>query len=255
MEPTSVVLTLLAIAALVFLYLFTFKREVLQRKPKDLQGQAAAKKPLAAARRMAAMNQYEVIAPAVLEKNGAQTDLDFILVGTFGLLCVKCVGLGGEIYGSAGDAMWLQVCDEKRKSFENPLRRAERDTRLVRDALFSAKLKNVPVEAVVVFTNRAAQLALPRSTGHYTVKEFRALLDKSKYTQDKRVDISKTAGAVRAWLKTAGGDWQETTAFSVDYTAGRKALGGRHLPCLRRKNFTIYTLFTVASYRCPNWPL
>lgn len=203
LEPTSVVLTLLAIAALVFLYLFTFKREVLQRKPKDLQGQAAAKKPLAAARRMAAMNQYEVIAPAVLEKNGAQTDLDFILVGTFGLLCVKCVGLGGEIYGSAGDAMWLQVCDEKRKSFENPLRRAERDTRLVRDALFSAKLKNVPVEAVVVFTNRTAQLALPRSTGHYTVKEFRALLDKSKYTQDKRVDISKTAGAVRAWLKKA----------------------------------------------------
>ena len=30
-----------------------------------------------------------------------------------------------------------------------------------------------------------------------------ALLDKSKYTQDKRVDISKTAGAVRAWLKKA----------------------------------------------------
>ena len=164
MEPTSIVLTILAIAALVFLYLFTFKREVLHRKPKDMQGPAAAKKPLAAARRMAAMNQYEVIAPAVLEKNGSETDLDFILVGTFGLLCVKCVGLGGEIYGSAGDAMWLQVCGEKRQSFENPLRRAERDTRLVRDALFSAKLKNVPVEAAVVFTNRSAQLALPRST-------------------------------------------------------------------------------------------
>ena len=75
MEPTSVVLTLLAIAALVFLYLFTFKREVLQRKPKDLQGQAAAKKPLAAARRMAAMNQYEVIAPAVLEKTARKQTL------------------------------------------------------------------------------------------------------------------------------------------------------------------------------------
>lgn len=73
----------------------------------------------------------------------------------------------------------------------------------MRDALFSAKLKNVPVEAAVVFTNRSAQLALPRSTGHYTVKEFRTLLDKSKYTQDKRVDIQKTAGAVRAWLKKA----------------------------------------------------
>lgn len=63
MEPTSIVLTILAIAALVFLYLFTFKREVLHRKPKDMQGQTAAKKPLAAARRMAAMNQYEVIRP------------------------------------------------------------------------------------------------------------------------------------------------------------------------------------------------
>ena len=84
MEPTSIVLTILAIAALVFLYLFTFKREVLHRKPKDMQGPAAAKKPLAAARRMAAMNQYEVIAPAVLEKNGSETDLDFILVAHLG---------------------------------------------------------------------------------------------------------------------------------------------------------------------------
>ena len=79
MEPTSIVLTILAIAALVFLYLFTFKREVLHRKPKDMQGPAAAKKPLAAARRMAAMNQYEVIAPAVLEKTAPRRTLTLSL--------------------------------------------------------------------------------------------------------------------------------------------------------------------------------
>ena len=201
MEPTSIILTILAVVALVFLYVFTFKKELLHGKPKDLQGAAAARKPLAAAKRMAAMNQYEVISPAVLEKNGSVTDLDFILVGIFGLLCVKCVGLGGEIYGSAGDAMWLQVCDEKRQSFENPLRRAEQDTRLVRDALFSAKMKNVPVETVVVFTNKRAQLALPRSTGHYTMKDFRALLGKSKFTQDKHTDIAQAVAALRAYQK------------------------------------------------------
>lgn len=204
MEPSSIILTVLAVIALVFLYVFTFKKELLHGKPKDLQGPAAARKPLAAAKRMAAVNQYEVITPAVLEKNGTSTDLDFILVGIFGLLCVKCVGLGGEIYGSAGDAMWLQVCGEKRQSFENPLRRAERDTRLVRDVLFSAKMKNVPVEAAVVFTNKNAQLALPRSTGHYKVKDFRALLDKSKFTQDKHIDIAKVVAALQAYQKPTG---------------------------------------------------
>ena len=115
-------------------------------------------------------------------------------------LDVKCVGLGGQIYGNPGDPMWLQVDAEKRISFENPMRAAEADTRLVRDTLFTANLRGIQVETVCVFTNKKATLALPRGTGHYTLKDFKALLGKSKYEQDKGVDIPQTVDAVKKWV-------------------------------------------------------
>lgn len=163
----------------------------------------AAGSALAATKRFAAMQHFEVIAPAHLAKNGKFADLDFILVGCFGLLCVKCVGLGGEIYGSASDAKWLQVTGGERIPFDNPIQQAAADTRLVRDALFTAKMKNVNVETVCVFTNRKAQLSLPRSTGHYTLKDYRALLGKDRLRAEKNVDIAKAAAAVRAYLAPA----------------------------------------------------
>ena len=194
-----VIITLLCLFLIIY-FLWRSDSPLFRRKPKDLPDAKKADKPLGAARRMALMNGYQVISPACLAKDGKLADLDFILVGTFGVLCVKCVGRGGSIYGSAGDAMWLQVKNQDRISFANPILEAERDTRLVRDILFSAKLKNIPVETVCVFTNLHATLALPRSTGHYTLKEFRALLGKDRLQQDKRVDIDAAAQAVKAAL-------------------------------------------------------
>lgn len=172
------------------------------RKAKNLSDTQKSAEPLRITRRFAALHQYQVVAPAQLAKDGKYADLDFILVGWFGLLCVKCIGLGGQIYGSLEDEMWLQLDGDKRISFANPMRAAEADSRLVRDTLFAAKLRNIQVETVCVFTNKNATLMLPRTTGHYTVKEYKALLDKSKYDQDKGVDIPQTVQAVKKWVVT-----------------------------------------------------
>ena len=200
---TELLLALIIIAASVAAYfLLAGKRDGELEKPrkaKNLSDSQKSAEPLRITRRFAALHQYQVIAPAQLAKDGKFADLDFILVGWFGLLCVKCIGLGGQIYGSLEDEMWLQLDGDKRVSFANPMRAAEADTRLVRDTLFAAKLRNLGVETVCVFTNKSATLMLPRTTGHYTVKEFKALLDKSKYEQDKGVDIPKTVEAVKKW--------------------------------------------------------
>ncbi len=158
-----------------------------------------AQKPLACAKGFVRGQEFRLISPASLAKDGKFADLDFIVVGYFGVLGVKCIGLGGEIYGSAGDAMWLQVAGTQRTSFENPLLRAQSDARLVRDTLFAASLKSVPVEVVCVCTNPRAVLALPRSTGHFTNKEFAAYLKKNKFEQDEGVDIAATAAAIEKW--------------------------------------------------------
>lgn len=168
----------------------------------DLSPARKSAAPLRAVRTYARLHQYTVLAPAQIAKNGKCADLDCILIGWFGLLCVKCIGLGGQIYGDLNEEMWVQVNGERRVSFVNPMREAEADTRLVRDTLISAGLRNVSVETVCVFTHPKAELALPRNTGHYTVKTFRALLQKSKYEQDKGVDVSAAAEAVKKWIVT-----------------------------------------------------
>lgn len=147
MTLMDLLLLLLVIAAAVAVYFFFVKSRdegtETPRKAKNLDGAKRSAKALSAARRFAALHQYQVIAPAQIAKDGKFADLDFIIVGWFGLLCVKCVGLGGQIYGNPGDPMWLQVDAEKRISFENPMRAAEADTRLVRDTLFTANLRGI----------------------------------------------------------------------------------------------------------------
>lgn len=196
------ILILIVVAAGIFVIYYFIKRDKsgLAAKSGNMSAASAAAKPLTATKRFALLQQYQVVSPANLAKNGKFADFDFILVGVFGLLCVKCVGLGGEIYGNPDDENWLQVQKGERKSIPNPMRAAEADARVVRDALFTAKLKNVPVETAVVFTNKKAALALPRSTGHYVLKEFKGLLGKSSLLADKGVDIAKAAEAVRAYL-------------------------------------------------------
>lgn len=196
---------IITLGLLFLLYWMAFRRPTLSfaGKKRNLTDAAKAKPVVSRLQRMARMYDYKVIAPAQLAIEGKYADLDAILVGSFGVLGVKCIGLCGEIYGSADDATWLQVTGEQRVSFTNPMQAAQADTRVIRDALFMAKLKNVPVETVCVFTNSHASLVLPRSTGHYTLRSFKQLLKNSRFTQEKRVDIAATTQAIEKWVSPA----------------------------------------------------
>lgn len=191
-----VCLSLLVIFLIGYLIYYLYKR--IKNSTADVKNKAS--KPLSAAKAFALTRQFTVISPANIAKDGKFADVDFIMVGFFGVLGVKCIGLGGEIYGNANDAMWLQVTGDKRISFENPMLAAQQDARVIRDTLFDAKLKNIAVDTVVVFTNKKASLAIPRSTGHLTIKDFKKYLDKDKFEQDKGVDVAKTAQAIKKYV-------------------------------------------------------
>ena len=117
------------------------------------------------------------------------------MVGWFGVLGVKCLGYGGEVYGSPDEAEWVQTVNGARRKFKNPIARSKQSGLVLRDALFAAGLKSVPVETVVVFTGKRVQLALPRSTGHYTEKSFSAYLKSSRFEEDKKIQVEPVAAA------------------------------------------------------------
>lgn len=189
----SIVLT---IGLLVFLLWFIYR----QRRPKTSAPTGKeynVRAAVNAAKRFADSSGYQCIAPYSTTRDGKTATLDAVVVGYFGVLGVKALGYNGEVYGGADEERWLRVSDKgDRTYFANPMREAAADVRVLRDALFAEKLKQVPVEVVCVFTAKNAQLALPRTTGHFTLKEFKALLRKEKYQEDKGTDIEKAKAAL-----------------------------------------------------------
>ena len=147
--------------------------------------------------RYASMHEYQVVHPANLTGVHGTTDLDVLLVGWFGILGVKCLGYGGSIYGDPNDEQWVQELQGKRRTFQNPMTRAQKSGLVIRDVLFKAGMKRIPVETVVVFTNKSAQLMLPRSTGHYTEKTFAAYLKTLHFEEDKDVQVEPVAKLMR----------------------------------------------------------
>lgn len=178
------------------IYFYFRKKNPKKRKQQGREAKSGA--GLRVARRFAGAHGYKFISPATLARNGAVAKLDGIVVGYFGVLGIKTLGYNGNIYGSASEEEWLQLGDnEERTYFPNPLLEAAADVRVIRDALFAAKMKQIPVEVVCVFTEPRVQLALPKKTGHYTLKTFKSLLQKDKYLADTGIDIEKVEGILR----------------------------------------------------------
>lgn len=147
--------------------------------------------------RYAASHEYKVVEPISLTGVHGTTDLDAVLVGWFGILGVKCLGYSGDIYGSLDEQDWVQSLNGTRRSFQNPMTRAQQSSRVIRDVLFEAGMKNIPVESIVVFTGKSSQLMLPRSTGHYTEKTFSNYLKSIHFEEDKNVQVEPVAALLR----------------------------------------------------------
>ncbi|MPN21747.1 hypothetical protein SDC9_169127 [bioreactor metagenome] len=89
-----------------------------------------------------------------------------------------------------------------RNSLPDPVGQAAADVRVLRDVLMqNSALRNIPVECLTVFTDKAVQLAVPKSIPIYRRKELLSLLESEKYLQDKGIDLT----AVAAVLKSAAG--------------------------------------------------
>ena len=118
--------------------------------------------------------------------------------GYFGVLGVRCMGYSGRIFGGEKEAAWVQTKGDKRYEFENPLDRNARDARILREVLINGGLRNTPVETVLVCTGgKNQELALPRSTPFHTPKTLSRYLNTSRFDQDKKVDVEKTAELLR----------------------------------------------------------
>ncbi len=197
----EVIVLVISVAAMAGIY-FILKKEKpkASQTGKNLTKSSEVAKPLGIAKRFAMVNSYKVLQDVRIKIDDKTAEFDFVVVGAFGVLCVECYGYGGEIYGTEKDAQWVQIHKNEKVYFENPITKATKGVRAIREALFASKIKNTTVTSAVVFTNDKASIALPRTIEFYTTKTFKDHINKSIFIQDKNVDIEKTIDAIKSKL-------------------------------------------------------
>lgn len=157
--------------------------------------------------RFAKSNGFRIIAPAVVQGKNKTANLEAIVIGPFGILGIKGLGYYGNVYGTKDEAEWLNVTTlGARTKFPNPIVEGAADVRAIRDALFAKNIKMVPVEVANVFTAKEVQLGVPRDAGHYTLKTFKAYLNREKFMEEKNFRVEKAEEAIRAALKPPAAD-------------------------------------------------
>lgn len=201
MENLVMILSTVVAVVVIIVLAYILYRKNSPKKQKMAGRENGTNKGVAALKGFARSHDFRFIEPAVLGRGDATAHIDALVIGYFGIIGIKAYGYNGEVYGGANEKEWAQIVEGNRTTFANPITEAAADVRVVRDALLAAKIRQLPVEVLCVFTDASAQLAIPRNTGHYTLKEFKSYLKKEKFLEDKGIDLDAAEAAIKAAIK------------------------------------------------------
>lgn len=97
-------------------------------------------------------------------EDGGTTQIDHIVVSSFGVFVIETKNMSGWIFGSEHQAKWTQTIHRSKYPFQNPIRQNYKHTKTL------AHLLNMPHErfhSVVVFTSNAElKTKMPNNVGH-----------------------------------------------------------------------------------------
>ena len=109
--------------------------------------------------------KYTIINDVTLPlEDGGTTQIDHIVVSSFGVFVIETKNMSGWIFGSEHQAKWTQTIHRSKYPFQNPIRQNYKHTKTL------AHLLNMPHErfhSVVVFTSNAElKTKMPNNVGH-----------------------------------------------------------------------------------------
>lgn len=146
---------------------------------------------------------FKVLDNATLISEGNSGWADHIVVGHFGILLVYDLCWGGAYYGGPEDEKWtLKVEGKGTARIDNPLRaHAGKCTGRINTLLKNAGMK-VPVESAVVVTGISKDtVSYIKAENIVRVKLLRKYLSKTKFEQDRDVDVEAVTAVLTGALK------------------------------------------------------
>lgn len=161
-----------------------------KRKLKKL-GIDGEKKVAKTLKKFARFRGYKVINDLYLPLYDKTTQVDHVLIGFFGILVVETKNVGGEVYGDPKRKEWTHIIGGKKHELYNPLMQNQAHIDCIRHILGKENLYNVPIESLIVFTNRKVELYIPKKLPIIRHKKLRRFLRQSRFIEDKGFDVEK----------------------------------------------------------------
>lgn len=183
---------LIAVAALALIIFALYIPKMLRTARLKKQGRVGEEKVATILRNYALMREYKVINDISIPLYDTCTQIDHILIGSFGLLLIETKSHKGDIYAEPKAKEWTHVIGGKKQKIYNPLLQNKAHVDALRYQLQKHKIYKVPVEALVVFSaEKKKNLYIEKGHPIIEMSELKKFLQQERFEKDNGVDVQK----------------------------------------------------------------
>lgn len=162
----------------------------------DRIGKNGEKKVAKALRSIARKNGYKVINDLYLPLYDKTTQIDHVVIGSFGILAIETKALNGAVYGTEKEKEWTHIIGEKRHKLYNPLSQNKAHVDCIQHILRKENIYKVNVDSLVVFSGKDIQLSIPKGLPIITLDLLKKYFKKPRYKADNGVDAEQVEQAL-----------------------------------------------------------
>lgn len=158
------------------------------------------KKTKSVLKRFSLLRDYKVLSDLTVKTADGEHHFDNILVGSFGILSTVCFDKKGELYGNERDESFVLVgVKMDRTPVPNLIKKAQKDTAVIREILSKNKIYNVKVSNAIVIESNACKATFSGSdVPVLTVSEFGKFLKTDKFECDFKADRDRIISALES---------------------------------------------------------
>jgi len=199
--------------------------------------------------------KFRMADDVLLPGKSGTTQIDHVLVSTYGIFVIETKNYAGWIFGSLSGTQWTQNIYGKKSLFMNPLHQNYAHTKALEALLSGTAYQAVPIIPIVAFSNRCELKIKNRGENVVYFSELRKAIQ-NKCTQEfiTEAEMTQLAASIKAGNIKGIAKRMEHIADVKAQTADRQAkIGERVCPrcggTLVRRNGK-----SGAFWGCSNYP-
>lgn len=141
-------------------------------------------------------DQYHIINDITLPTQKGSTQIDHIVLSTYGIFVIETKNMQGWIFGSANQKQWTQKLYKQSFKFQNPLHQNFKHTQTLIDLIGLDKTK---VFSIIAFDEKATfKTELPENVLHYhEVAKYIQQHQQALFTDSEIVSIQQQIAAIQ----------------------------------------------------------